>query len=229
MTATVAERALTIDVISDVVCPWCFIGRRRLGAALARLEVDEPQLRPVVSWHPFQLNPDLPREGIDRRAYLAEKFGGTRRAAEIYDRVRAAGHSVGIEFAFEKIERQPNTLDAHRLISWAQAQGSAEEVVERLFRAYFLDGRFIGDRDVLVEIAGDSGLSADAARAQLDSNEGAAAIAQMDRRVRELGVTGVPFFIFDGKVAVSGAQEPEVLVAAASEAMREPGDPAASG
>ncbi len=229
MTAAVAERALTIDVISDVVCPWCFIGRRRLGAALARLEVDAPQLHPVVSWHPFQLNPDLPPEGIDRRAYLAEKFGGPRRAAEIYDRVRAAGRTVGIEFAFEKIERQPNTLDAHRLISWAQAQGSAEEVVERLFRAYFLDGRFIGDRDVLAEIAGDSGLSADAARAQLDSNEGASAIAQMDRRVRELGVTGVPFFIFDGKVAVSGAQEPAVLVSAASEALRETGDPAVPG
>jgi predicted DsbA family dithiol-disulfide isomerase len=225
MTATAAERTLTIDVISDVVCPWCFIGRRRLGAALARLEADEAQLHPVVSWHPFQLNPDLPREGIDRRAYLAEKFGGSRGAAEIYDRVRAAGRTVGIEFAFEKIERQPNTLDAHRLISWAQAQGSAEEVVERLFRAYFLDGRFIGDRDVLVEIATESGLSADAARAQLDSSESAAAIAQMDRRIRELGVTGVPFFIFDGKVAVSGAQEPAVLVSAMSEAMRDAGDP----
>jgi predicted DsbA family dithiol-disulfide isomerase len=229
MTATVAERALTIDVISDVVCPWCFIGRRRLGAALAQLEADEPQLHPVVSWHPFQLNPDLPHEGIDRSAYLAEKFGGQQRAAEIYDRVRAAGRTVGIEFAFEKIERQPNTLEAHRLISWAQAQGSAEEVVERLFRAYFLDGRFIGDREVLVEIASDSGLSADAAGAHLDSSEGAAAIAQMDRRVRELGVTGVPFFIFDGKVAVSGAQEPAVLVSAMSEAMREKGDPAAPG
>lgn len=229
MSAIIAERALTIDVISDVVCPWCFIGRRRLGAALARLEAEEPQLHRVVSWHPFQLNPDLPREGIDRGAYLAEKFGGQRRAAEIYDRVRAAGRTVGIEFAFEKIERQPNTFDAHRLISWAQAQGSAEEVVERLFRAYFLDGRFIGDREVLAAIAGDCGLSAEAARTYLASSEGAAAIAQMDQRVRELGVTGVPFFIFDGKVAVSGAQEPAVLVSAMSEATRETGEPPAPG
>jgi predicted DsbA family dithiol-disulfide isomerase len=218
MSAMIAERTLTIDVISDVVCPWCFIGRRRLGAALARLKADEPQVQPHVSWHPFQLNPDLPREGIDRRVYLAEKFGGSGRAAEIYERVRTAGSTVGIDFAFEKIERQPNTLDAHRLISWAQAQGSAEELVERLFRAYFLEGRFIGDPDVLAAIAGEAGLPGEAARAHLASSTGAAAIAQMDLRVRELGVTGVPFFIFGDKVAVSGAQEPAVLVGAMREA-----------
>jgi predicted DsbA family dithiol-disulfide isomerase len=221
MSASIAERTLTIDVISDVVCPWCFIGRRRLGAALSQFAADEPRVRPLVSWHPFQLNPDLPREGIDRSVYLAEKFGGSRRTAEIYERVRAAGSTVGIDFAFEKIDRQPNTLDAHRLISWAQAQGSAEEVVERLFRAYFLDGRFIGDRDVLAAIAGEAGLSMEAARAHLASSEGAAAVAQMDRQTRELGVTGVPFFIFGSKIAVSGAQEPAVLIGAMSEAMRE--------
>jgi predicted DsbA family dithiol-disulfide isomerase len=221
MSAIIAERTLTIDVISDVVCPWCFIGRRRLGAALAQFAVDEARLRPLVSWHPFQLNPDLPREGIDRSVYLAEKFGGSRRTAEIYERVRAAGSTVGIDFAFEKIDRQPNTLEAHRLISWAQAQGTAEEVVERLFRAYFLDGRFIGDRDVLAAIAGEAGLSMEAARAHLASSEGAAAVAQMDRQTRELGVTGVPFFIFGSKIAVSGAQEPAVLIGAMSEAMRE--------
>ena len=231
MSATAAEQTLTIDVISDVVCPWCFIGRRRLGAALARLAAEEPRARPLVSWHPFQLNPDLPREGIDRSVYLAEKFGGARPAAEIYERVRAAGRSVGIDFAFERIARQPNTLDAHRLISWAQAQGSAEEVVERLFRAYFLEGRFIGDREVLAAIAGEAGLSAELARAHLASSEGAAAIAEMDRRTRELGVSGVPFFIFGGRLAVSGAQEPAVLVGAMTEAMRETeeADPAANG
>ena len=208
---------MTVDVISDVVCPWCFIGRRRLGEALALLVVDEPQLRPLVSWHPFQLNPDLPREGISRRAYVETKFGGARRAADIYDRVRAVGKSVGIDFAFERIERQPNTFDAHRLISWAQAQGDAEEVVERLFRAYCLEGRLIGDREVLAAIAFEAGLSEDTARDYLATEEGVDAIAGMDRRVRELGVSGVPFFIFDGKVAVSGAQEALVLV----EAMRE--------
>ena len=225
MIATDAEHALTIDVISDVVCPWCFIGRRRLGAALARFAAHAPRAAPLVSWHPFQLNPDLPREGIDRRDYLAEKFGGAYRAAEIYERVRAAGKSVGIDFAFEKIERQPNTLDAHRLVSWAQARGSAEELVERLFRAYFLEGRFIGDREVLAAIAAEAGDSAEAARAYLASDEGASVVAQMDRRVRELGVTGVPFFIFGGKVAVSGAHEPAVLVEAMDEAMRESEEP----
>jgi predicted DsbA family dithiol-disulfide isomerase len=220
MTASTAESTLTIDVISDVVCPWCFIGRRRLGAALQRLAQREPGIRPLVSWHPFQLNPDLPREGIDRRAYLEAKFGGGERAAQIYDRVRAVGKTVAIDFAFERILRQPNTLDAHRLISWAQARGDAEDVVERLFRAYFLEGRFVGDREVLAAIAGEAGLSAEVARAYLATDEGVDAIAAMDARVRELGVTGVPFFIFDGRVAVSGAQEASVLVDAMDQAKK---------
>jgi predicted DsbA family dithiol-disulfide isomerase len=213
-----ASTRMTIDVISDVVCPWCFIGRRRLGEALGRYAEKEPGFRPLVSWHPFQLNPDLPLEGIDRRAYLEAKFGGPERAAQIYDRVRAAGRTVGIDFAFDRIQRQPNTRDAHRLISWAQSLGSAEELVERLFRAYFLEGRFVGDRGVLADIAGEAGLSAEDARAYLDSDAGADTIEAMDRRVRELGVTGVPFFIFDGRVAVSGAHEAPALVAAMTEA-----------
>jgi predicted DsbA family dithiol-disulfide isomerase len=219
MTSSSSERAMTIDVISDVVCPWCFIGRRRLGEALARFATVDPGVRPVVSWHPFQLNPDLPREGIDRRAYLEAKFGGRERAAEIYARVRAAGLTVGIEFEFDRILRQPNTIDAHRLVSWAQANGDPEEVVERLFRAYFLEGRFIGDRDVLADVASEAGLARDAARAYLDSEAGTDTIEAMDRRVRELGVSGVPFFIFGGRVAVSGAQEAPVLVGAMEQAM----------
>jgi len=215
---TSSSARMTIDVISDVVCPWCFIGRRRLGEALALYTAKEPGFRPLVSWHPFQLNPDLPPEGIDRRAYLEGKFGGPERAAQIYERVGAAGRTVGIEFAFERIQRQPNTRDAHRLISWAQSLGSAENLVERLFRAYFLEGRFVGDPDVLVQIAGEAGLSPDDARAYLESDAGADTIDAMDRRVRELGVTGVPFFIFDGRVAVSGAHEAPALVAAMTEA-----------
>lgn len=210
---------MTIDVISDVVCPWCFIGRRRLGTALALFAEREPDIRPVVSWHPFQLNPDLPRDGIGRQAYLEAKFGGRERAGEIYARVRAAGVTVGIDFAFERIERQPNTQDAHRLIAWAQARGSPEDLVEGLFRAYFLEGRYIGDREVLAAVAGEAGLDAAAARAWLESDADADTIGAMGRRVRELGVTGVPFFIVDDRVAVSGAQEPETLVAAMVEAM----------
>jgi predicted DsbA family dithiol-disulfide isomerase len=213
-----ASTRMTIDVISDVVCPWCFIGRRRLGEALTLYAEKEPGFRTLVSWHPFQLNPDLPLEGIDRRAYLEAKFGGPERAAQIYERVCAAGRTVGIDFAFDRIQRQPNTRDAHRLISWAQSLGSAEDLVERLFRAYFLEGRFVGDRAVLADIAGEAGLSADDARAYLDSDAGADNIEAMDRRVRELGVTGVPFFIFDGRVAVSGAHEAPSLVAAMTEA-----------
>lgn len=209
---------MTIDVISDVVCPWCFIGRRRLGQGLAQYAATAPGVRPLVSWHPFQLNPDLPAEGIDRRVYLETKFGGPGRAAQIYDRVRAAGRTVGIDFAFDRILRQPNTRDAHRLISWAQSRGSAEDLVEGLFRAYFLEGRFVGDRGVLADIAGAAGLSADAARAYLDSDAGGDTIDAMDRRVRDLGVTGVPFFIFNSRVAVSGAHEPSTLVAAMTQA-----------
>lgn len=219
MRTSAAPPTLTVDVISDVVCPWCFIGRRRLGTALSMLAEREPDMRPLVSWHPFQLNPDLPREGIDRRAYLDAKFGGAQRAAEIYERVRAAGRTVGIDFAFDRIERQPNTLDAHRLISWAQARGGAEDVVERLFRAYFLDGRFVGDPGVLAAVAGEAGLDSLAAATMLAADEGAGEIAAMDRRVRELGVDGVPFFIFDGRVAVSGAQEPGTLVEAMAQAI----------
>ena len=225
MSAPSSGPLLTIDVISDVVCPWCYIGRRRLDTALAQFAAEEPQVRPLVSWHPFQLNPDLPREGVDRQLYLARKFGGSRSAAEIYERVRAAGKTVGIDFAFEKIRRQPNTLDAHRLISWAQAQGSAEEVVERLFRAYFLEGRFVGDRDVLAAIAGEAGFPPEVAEDYLASGEDAGTIAEMDRRVRELGVTGVPFFIFGGKLAVSGAQEPHVLSGAMAQALRQTDEP----
>lgn len=208
---TASTEKLTIDVVSDVVCPWCYVGKRRLEAALAQLVACEP-VRPLVSWHPFQLNPDLPREGIDRRAYLEAKFGGAKRADEIYDRVRAAGATVDIPFAFERIVRQPNTQDAHRLISWAQRQGDADTLVERLFRAYFLDGRLIGDHEVLATIAGEAGLDAKAARDFLASNEGTDTVLAMDRRVRELGIGGVPFFIFNERVAVSGAQEPAVLL-----------------
>ena len=150
------DGARVIDVVSDVVCPWCYIGKRRLEAALQRLDGSPPQ----IHWHPFQLNPDLPAEGVDRRSYLEAKFGGARRADEIYARVRAAGASVGIAFEFDRIQRQPNTLDAHRLIAWAQARGDAEPLVERLFRAYFIEGRFIGDARVLEQIASDAGSTA---------------------------------------------------------------------
>ena len=208
---------LVVDVVSDVVCPWCFIGKRHLEAALAGLPDGAAA---VVRWHPFELNPDLPAEGVDRRGYLEAKFGGAARAAEIYARVREAGVRAGIAFDFEAIARQPNTREAHRLIAWSQAQGDAGPLVERLFRAYFVEGRFVGDRDTLAALAADTGLDADAARAWLASGQGTDAIEAAEARVRSLGIGGVPFFIFDGKVGLSGAQPPEAIREAIAQARR---------
>jgi predicted DsbA family dithiol-disulfide isomerase len=208
---------LAIDIVSDVVCPWCYVGKRQLEAALRDLGAREPALRPVVTWHPFQLNPDLPPAGMDRREYVETKFGGAARAGEVYGRIRAAGTTVGIDFAFERIVRQPNTIDAHRLIAWAQARGAADALVEALFRAYFLDGRYVGDREVLAAVAGEAGLDAAAAHAYLESGQDADAVADLDRRAREMGIAGVPFFIFNRRVGVSGAQGRDALLAAIGE------------
>lgn len=203
-----------IDIISDVVCPWCYIGKRRIEQAIQRRG---DAARPRLHWLPFQLNPDLPLEGVDRRAYLEAKFGGPQQAAEIYARVRAAGAEVGIAFEFERIERQPNTILAHRLIAWAQQQRSAEPLVERLFGAYFLEGRFIGALEVLVQIADEAGLDARAAEAFLASDDGVQEVRAADTLWRERGISGVPLFLFNGKVGVSGAQSAEVLLRAWSD------------
>ena len=216
-TESAAPAALTIDVVSDVVCPWCYIGKRRLEGALAQWAAAHPDApAPVVQWRPFQLNPDLPRGGADRRSYLERKFGGAERAAEIYARVEAAGREVGIWFEFERIERQPNTLDAHRLLAWAQGLDAvkAMRLVEDLFRAYFTQGVDIGNIEQLSRIAAQAGFDAYGATAMLTSGEGRAAVAAADQRARAMGVTGVPLFIFNQRVAVSGAQPPKVLAEA---------------
>ena len=214
------DSPLTIDVVSDVVCPWCYIGKRRLEAALATLRAAEPDLAVAVRWHPYELNPDLPADGVDRRAYLEAKFGGSERASEIYARVRAAGETAGIAFDFDAIERQPNTRLAHRLIAWAQArpEGDADALVEKLFRAYFIEGRFVGTRDELVRIATEAAFDPDDARAFLASDALRDEIAGAEERARQMGISGVPFFIFDGKVAVSGAHEPATLLSAIAQA-----------
>ncbi|MFI4924317.1 MAG: DsbA family oxidoreductase [Vicinamibacteria bacterium] len=213
MSATPSHDNPVIDVVYDVVCPWCYIGKRHLEAALATLD-DSGQPRPVVRWHPYELNPGLPGEGVDRREYLERKFGGPARAAQIYERVQRAGTQAGIAFDFERIERQPNTRDAHRLIAWAQGRGDADPLVERLFRAYFVDGRFIGAHEVLAEIAHEAGLDADAAYAFLSSDVGAGEIAEAEERAASLGISGVPFFIVDGRYGLSGAQPAEAIVEA---------------
>nr|WP_145549594.1 DsbA family oxidoreductase [Variovorax boronicumulans] len=210
---------LQIDIVSDVVCPWCYIGKRRLEAALASPEA--AGLPPVqITWHPFQLNPDLPAEGIDRKAYLEEKFGGPERAAAIYERVRAAGRTAGLALDIDGITRQPNTRLAHALIDFAQRSGAdATDVKERLLRAYFIENRFVGDAEVLAAIAAEAGLDAAAARAHLADPEALAVIDAADQQARQMGVSGVPFFIFNRKLAVSGAQEPATLVGAMRQAV----------
>ena len=210
---------LSIDIVSDVVCPWCYIGKRKLETALARRAGNDAR-RVQVRWLAFQLNPDIPTGGVDRRSYLEQKFGGPERAQQIYARIKAAGDEVGIPFDFERIVRQPNTVNAHRLIAWAQDLDlkAADALIERLFRAYFVNGINIGDIDALATLAGEAGFDATAARAWLASEAGRTAIETEERRARALGVTGVPFFVFDQRLAVSGAQPPEVLLEAIEQA-----------
>jgi len=201
---------MKIDVVSDVVCPWCFVGKRRLEAALASTD----SAAVAVRWRPFQLDPTIPAEGLERRAYMRAKFRDDARLAEVHARLRALGAEVGIEFDFDAISRSPNTLDAHRLIRWAAASGVQDEVVERLFSAYFEHGRDIGDRTVLTEIAGESGMDAEAVGRQFAADDGIDAIRSEIAEAQEIGVTGVPFFIFASRFAVSGAQSAEVLARA---------------
>ncbi len=209
---------LSIDIVSDVVCPWCYVGKRRLEAALAQRASDDAPVQ--VRWLAFQLNPDIPAGGVDRRTYLEQKFGGPERAKQIYARIKAAGDEVGISFDFERIARQPNTVNAHRLIAWAQDVdlNASDAVIERLFRAYFVEGINIGDIDALARLAGDAGFDATAARAWLVSDAGRSAVEAEEQRARALGVTGVPFFVFNQRLAVSGAQPPEVLLGAIEQA-----------
>lgn len=196
-----------IDIFSDVICPWCFIGKRRLSRALAA----ESGVAVTKRWRAFMLNPDMPPEGMDRQTYLALKFGGPGHAKRIYDNVLQAAETEGLALNLDKIVRTPSTVKAHRLIRWASDTGDADPVVEGLFRAYFMEGRNIGDPVELADIAGAAGFDAADARAMLDGPDGEAEIAAEDRSARRVGINGVPCFIFDGQYAVSGAQEPEVF------------------
>lgn len=210
---------ISIDVYSDVVCPWCYIGKRRLEQALMGL--GEQNVAVTPTWRAFQLNPDMPAAGMTRKDYVETKFGGPERATQIYARVAAVGNEVGIPFQFEKIERQPNTINAHRLIRLAGEQGQQDAVAEALFRAFFLEFLDIGNVVTLSEIAASAGLNREAVYAYLSSDQGAAAAQQEDAVARQLGITGVPFFVFGGKYAVSGAQSAEVLLQAFEQAVGE--------
>ncbi len=210
-------QALTVDVYSDVVCPWCYIGKRRLEQALESVQV---QATVRVFWRPFQLNPTMPKAGMDRRVYLEAKFDGPGEMKAILDRVAAVGTSAGIEFAFERIARTPNTFDAHRLIWFAQQQSRQDRAVEELFHGYFTEGLDIGDAGVLVSLAGRAGLDGAAVGRFLQSTDGVEAVRQEEARGRQLGIRGVPYFVFDGKTAVSGAQPVETFLSAIEQTTR---------
>mgnify|MGYP003428824106 CR=1 FL=1 len=203
---------LAIDIVSDVVCPWCFIGKRRLEAALRGLRAERPDVAPTNRWLPYFLNPDTPEEGEPYRPFLERKFGGPEKLAQLWSQITAAGRTAGIEFAFECIEFRANTLRAHRLIHRAQKSGNADALVERLFAAHFLQGENIGDAEVLSRIAGECGEDEAAALAYLQSGEDAAEVRAQAERGQRLGITGVPFFILNGRLGIGGAQPPEVLL-----------------
>ncbi|MBM3516615.1 MAG: DsbA family oxidoreductase [Alphaproteobacteria bacterium] len=199
---------MQLEITSDTICPWCFIGKRRLDAARA-LRPDFPL---EILWRPFQLNPDMPREGLNRQEYLAAKFGDAGAVEQRLEFVRETGRSVGIPFAFERIGRVPNTLDSHRLILWAERAGRQDAVVEALFQRYFIDGADIGDPDVLVAAAASAGMSAETVRDELAGEAGLDLVRGQCEAAVQRGVSGVPCFVFGGRYGVSGAQEPERLV-----------------
>ncbi|MEK9969598.1 MAG: DsbA family oxidoreductase [Ferrovibrio sp.] len=209
---------MRIEIVSDVICPWCFIGKRRLEQAM----VQRPDIDFEIGWRPFQLNPDMPREGADRKSYLEAKFGGPERAKQIYARVSAEGAKEGIAFNFDGIKRTPNTLAAHSVLRWALSTGVQTELKERLFRLYFLEGQDIGNHQTLADAAAAEGMDGALVKQLLDDGRDADVIQDEDMMARELGITGVPFFIFERKYGVSGAQPAEALLQVIDKVASEP-------
>jgi predicted DsbA family dithiol-disulfide isomerase len=199
---------MLIDVVSDTICPWCFIGKRRLARALA----ERPDLEFDVRWRAYRLDPTVPAEGVDRKAYLKAKFGDGDRPRAMSEAIRQAGESEEIAFAFDRILKTPNTVDSHRLIRWAGGAGLQDEMVEALFKAYFEEGRDIGDIDVLVEIASETGMDTALVADLLEEGADREIIEREDALAHKMGITGVPTFIFANKYAVSGAHDPETLL-----------------
>ena len=199
-TVTAAGR---IDVISDAICPWCYIGKRHLERALDILE--QHKLRFTVAWHPFQLNPDMPAEGVDRKQYRIAKFGSLERSQQMDARITEVAAGVGIQFHLDKLTRTPNTLKAHRLIRLAGQKGVQDGVVEALFEGYFCDGADIGSAEVLTRLGVEGGLERDDVAAMLASDAGLKEVSAADRMARNAGIQGVPSFALQGHVLFSGA------------------------
>lgn len=207
---------LTVDVISDVICPWCYIGKRRLEKAIAAIG------KPVeVRWHPFQMNPTMPKEGISRREYRTKKFGSWERSQELDAQVVSVGKEEGINFAFDRMERTPNTLDAHRLIWLADRKGVQDAVVEALFWAYFTEGKDFGQRQTLLDVVADAGLERSTAEAVLNGNDGMEAIRESEELSRRHQVDSVPFFIINGQITLAGAQHAETFLEAFRQSLQQ--------
>jgi predicted DsbA family dithiol-disulfide isomerase len=206
---------MQIEIYSDVVCPWCYIGKRRLERALDQLN-GAAQTR--ITWRPFQLNPTMPKDGMDRRTYLEAKFGSLDAFRQMEEHVLAAGVAERIPFAFEKVAWTPNTSMAHRLIWYAEQQGRQDAAVESLFRGYFTEGANIGAVPVLGQLAGRAGLDAAAVESFLQSEEGTTEVKAEEAVGRRLGIRGVPYFVLNGRVAISGAQPPDIFVSAFQQA-----------
>ncbi len=198
---------MQIDVIADTVCPWCYIGKRRLEKALAL----RPETTAVARWRPFLLNPEMLGDGLDRTAYLVKKFGSESRVRRVFGAIAEAGQSVEIDFSFEHIRRTPSTVNSHRLVCFAEDAGKADACMEALFLAYFINGHDIGETNVLLEIGANLGLEVDQTAAYLESGADFDLVYEENARAHRLGINGVPSFVFDGSLVVSGAQEPQVL------------------
>ena len=198
---------MKVNVIIDTVCPWCYIGKRRFEQALAL----RPDFNVKLAWRAFLLNSEMPAGGIARNLYLTRKFGSEARVRRIYGAIEEAGQSVEINFAFDRIARTPNSVDSHRLIRFAGRTGKADAMVETLFIEYFINGRDIGSRPVLLDFGRKLDLDVEGLRNYLDSEEGVRSIYDENSRAHRLGVNGVPSFVFNEKMVISGAQEPQVL------------------
>jgi predicted DsbA family dithiol-disulfide isomerase len=198
---------LAVEVVHDLVCPWCFLGLRRLMRALRR----RPDVQADMIWRPFLLNPDMPRVGMPRADYVVRKFGGEERARRLYASIAEIGRAEGVIFRFDRIRRTPSSVDAHRLVRWATAYGRGTEMVAALFCAHFTDGRDIGEAHVLATVAQSCGLDGSAALEFLCGNAEIDAVHAENLRAHRLGINGVPCFIIGGRHAIAGAQEPEVI------------------
>lgn len=218
-TATAETGPITIDVVSDTICPWCYIGKKRLDQALAL----RPDVEVDIRWRPFLLDPTIPPGGVDRQQYLENKFGGPERARQVYSQIEAAAASEGIEVHFDRIARTPNTIDSHRVIRWATSSGKQSDFVERLFRRYFAEGANIEDAGELVDAADTVGLDGRLVAELLASDADRGHVEKEIELAQKLGITGVPCFIFANSFGVMGAQSPETLAEALDRAVVERG------